>query len=45
MTAMELFRLDRANAGEFAEVYKGVVPEYNSMVDELISGDFIAMSQ
>ena len=43
VTAMELFRLDRANAGEFFEVYKGVVPEYNSMVDELISGDFIAI--
>jgi len=43
VTAMELFRLDRANAGEFFEVYKGVFPEYNSMVDELISGDFIAI--
>ena len=40
---MELFRLDRSNAGEFFEVYKGVVPEYNSMVDELTSGAFIAI--
>ena len=43
VTAMELFRLDRSNAGEFFEVYKGVVPEYNSMVDELTSGAFIAI--
>ncbi|KAK5870258.1 hypothetical protein PBY51_024910 [Eleginops maclovinus] len=32
------FNLDRANAEEFSEVYKGVVTEYPSMVTELCSG-------
>ena len=43
ITAMELFRLDRSNASEFFEVYRGVVPEFSSMVDELTSGPFIAI--
>uniref|UniRef100_A0A8P4KTS8 Nucleoside diphosphate kinase homolog 7 n=1 Tax=Dicentrarchus labrax TaxID=13489 RepID=A0A8P4KTS8_DICLA len=32
------FNVDRANAEEFYEVYKGVVTEYPSMVTELCSG-------
>uniref|UniRef100_A0A665TX54 Nucleoside diphosphate kinase homolog 7 n=1 Tax=Echeneis naucrates TaxID=173247 RepID=A0A665TX54_ECHNA len=32
------FSVDRANAEEFYEVYKGVVSEYTSMVTELCSG-------
>eukprot|EP01025_Chloroclados_australasicus_P062386 TRINITY_DN8194_c0_g2_i1.p1 TRINITY_DN8194_c0_g2~~TRINITY_DN8194_c0_g2_i1.p1 ORF type:complete len:352 (-),score=39.17 TRINITY_DN8194_c0_g2_i1:244-1299(-) len=44
ITALELFHLDKANAAEFYEVYRGVVApgEYNGMVEELISGPFIA---
>eukprot|EP00873_Tetraselmis_striata_P014003 jgi/Tetstr1/434267/TSEL_023374.t1 len=44
ITAMELFHIDRANAAEFYEVYKGVVHpgEFTSMVDELSSGPFVA---
>lgn len=30
ITDMELFQLDRANAEEFIEVYKGIVPEYHA---------------
>ncbi len=40
---MELFQLDRANAEEFIEVYKGVVPEYHLMLDQLTSGPLIAL--
>ncbi|KAK9810340.1 hypothetical protein WJX72_009041 [[Myrmecia] bisecta] len=45
ITALQMFNLDAANAGEFYEVYRGVVPagEYSGMVDELTSGPFIAI--
>lgn len=43
VTALEMFNLDRANATEFYEVYKGVTPEYNAMVEELISSPFLAI--
>jgi nucleoside-diphosphate kinase len=42
VTALELFVLSRANAAEFLEVYKGVVPEYQKLVEELASGPCIA---
>ncbi|KAL3047861.1 nucleoside diphosphate kinase 7 [Trematomus bernacchii] len=38
ISALQMFNLDRANAEEFYEVYKGVVTEYASMVTELCSG-------
>ncbi|XP_072540247.1 nucleoside diphosphate kinase homolog 7 isoform X2 [Salminus brasiliensis] len=38
ISALQMFNLDRANAEEFLEVYKGVVTEYTSMVAELCSG-------
>lgn len=43
ISAMEMFAVNRVNAEEFFEVYKGVVPEYNAMVSELISGKCIAI--
>ena len=43
VTALAIFRLERAAAAEFLEVYDGVVPEYNEMVDELCSGSLVAM--
>eukprot|EP00753_Platysulcus_tardus_P002553 PLAT11672.1.p1 GENE.PLAT11672.1~~PLAT11672.1.p1 ORF type:complete len:385 (-),score=132.72 PLAT11672.1:131-1255(-) len=43
VSAMELFHLDRPSAEEFLEVYKGVLREYNSMVDELCSGPCIVL--
>ncbi|XP_078115975.1 nucleoside diphosphate kinase homolog 7 isoform X1 [Sander vitreus] len=38
ISALQMFNVDRANAEEFYEVYKGVVAEYPSMVTELCSG-------
>lgn len=37
------FTLDNASAGEFLEVYKGVVPEYPAMVAALTAGTTIAL--
>ncbi|XP_037554217.1 nucleoside diphosphate kinase 7 isoform X1 [Nematolebias whitei] len=38
ISALEMFNVDRANAEEFYEVYRGVVSEYPSMVTQLCSG-------
>uniref|UniRef100_A0A8C2Z0J3 Nucleoside diphosphate kinase homolog 7 n=1 Tax=Cyclopterus lumpus TaxID=8103 RepID=A0A8C2Z0J3_CYCLU len=38
ISALQMFNVDRANAEEFYEVYKGVVTEYPTMVTELCSG-------
>lgn len=43
VSAVEMFNLTRVNAGEFLEVYKGVLPEYNLMVEELSNGPAIAL--
>eukprot|EP01137_Pigoraptor_chileana_P013060 Opistho-2@66115 len=43
ISAIELFRLETANAEEFLEIYKGVVPEYSAMVQELTCGACIAL--
>ena len=43
ISAIGIFNLDRANAEEFLEVYKGVVQEYNFMVSEMTSGPCIAL--
>ncbi|KAJ3130691.1 Nucleoside diphosphate kinase 7 [Physocladia obscura] len=37
------FSLDRVNAEEFLEVYKTVVPEYQKIVDQLMSGPLVAL--
>ncbi|XP_051871032.1 nucleoside diphosphate kinase 7 isoform X4 [Pristis pectinata] len=42
-SALQMFNVERANAEEFLEVYKGVVAEYNSMVMELCSGPCLAL--
>lgn len=39
----QLFNLEKANAEEFLEVYKGVVHEYAGMVTELTSGPCLAL--
>ena len=43
VTAAQLFTLERQNAQEFFEVYKGVVApaEYSGMVEHLTSGLFL----
>jgi nucleoside-diphosphate kinase len=43
ISAMEMFWLDRPSAEEFLEIYKTVLPEYNSIVDEFTNGSCIAL--
>lgn len=43
VNTIQMFHLEKANAEEFYEVYKGVVHEYPGMVNELSSGPVIAM--
>ena len=38
-----MYNLDKANAEEFLEIYKGVVTEYSQMVTELCSGPCLAV--
>eukprot|EP00569_Conticribra_weissflogii_P013934 CAMPEP_0171419010 /NCGR_PEP_ID=MMETSP0880-20121228/41396_1 /TAXON_ID=67004 /ORGANISM="Thalassiosira weissflogii, Strain CCMP1336" /LENGTH=376 /DNA_ID=CAMNT_0011937285 /DNA_START=26 /DNA_END=1156 /DNA_ORIENTATION=+ len=43
VSAIQMFKMERAAAAEFLEVYDGVVPEYREMVDEMCSGPIVAM--
>ena len=43
ISAMQIFNLDTPSAEDFLEVYKGVVPEYTSIVEEITTGPCIAM--
>jgi len=43
ISAVLMCTLDKANAEEFLEIYKGVVQEYPLMVTELCSGPCIAL--
>ncbi|XP_064104955.1 nucleoside diphosphate kinase 7-like isoform X1 [Macrobrachium nipponense] len=43
ITALQMFRMDKIQAEEFLEVYKGVVNEYPGMVQQLISGPSVAL--
>jgi nucleoside-diphosphate kinase len=43
ITAVQLHNVEKANAQEFYEVYKGVVAEYNQMVEELSSGPCVTL--
>merc|ERR1711904_559457 len=43
ISAMRLWYLDKAAAEEFLEVYKGVLPEYYDMVNELYTGPALVM--
>ena len=43
ISALQLHYMEKANTEEFYEVYKGVVAEYSSMVEELVSGPCIAL--
>ncbi|TPX36311.1 nucleoside-diphosphate kinase [Synchytrium microbalum] len=40
---MELFNLEKTNAEEFLEVYKGVTPDYHHIVEHISSGPLVAM--
>ncbi|CAB3240852.1 unnamed protein product [Arctia plantaginis] len=43
ITALNMIIVENINAAEFYEVYKGIVPEYKGMVEELSSGSCVAM--
>ena len=43
ISALQMFHLNRAMAEEFLEVYKGVLPEYNAMVEHLLTGPVMAL--
>lgn len=43
VTAFEMFDIDLVAAEEFLEVYKGVLPEYSGMTDQLASGRLVAV--
>lgn len=43
VSALRSYALDRVSAVEFLEVYKGVVPEYSSMIEEFTAGTCIAL--
>eukprot|EP00656_Telonema_subtile_P054381 TRINITY_DN811_c0_g1_i3.p1 TRINITY_DN811_c0_g1~~TRINITY_DN811_c0_g1_i3.p1 ORF type:complete len:142 (-),score=44.95 TRINITY_DN811_c0_g1_i3:211-636(-) len=43
VSAAQLFKEDRSTIEEFYEVYKQVLPEYQDMVTQLLSGPFIAL--
>ncbi|KAK7794837.1 hypothetical protein R5R35_002138 [Gryllus longicercus] len=43
VAAAEMFYMENANAEEFYEIYKGVVPEYGAMVAQLVSGPCVAL--
>jgi nucleoside-diphosphate kinase len=43
ISAMEMFYLDRPTAENFFDVYKGVLAEYNPMLEHISSGPIIAM--
>lgn len=43
ISCMEMFYLDKIQAEEFLEVYKGVLPEYSAIIDHITTGPIIAM--
>lgn len=43
VVAAQVFRLSKADAGEFLEVYKGVLAEYPELISEFTSGPCVAL--
>lgn len=43
INAVELFKLNKDEVEEFMEVYKGVLPEYGLLVEEMKNGSLIAV--
>lgn len=43
ISALQMFNVERANAEEFYDVYRGVVPEFPNMVTELCSGPCLVL--
>ena len=43
VSAMKTFRLERAAAAKFLEIYAGISPDYNNMCTEMCSGTLVAL--
>lgn len=43
ISAMQMFNLDKPTAEEFLEIYKGVLPEFSPIVDQLTMGPCIVL--
>ena len=43
ISSMQMFYIDKIQAEEFFQVYKGVLPEYSQMIDSMSCGPIIAM--
>ena len=43
ISAMEMLYIDKIQAEEFFEIYKGVLPEYSSMIEAIVCGPIIAL--
>ena len=43
ISSMQMFYIDKIQAEEFFQVYKGVLPEYSQMIDSMTCGPIIAM--
>ena len=43
IAAMEMIYMDKIQAEEFFEIYKGVLPEYNEMINAIVCGPVIAI--
>lgn len=43
ISAMQLFNMDKPTAEEFFEIYKGVLPEFSSIIDNMINGPCIVL--
>ena len=43
ISSMEIFYLDKNSAEEFFDVYKGVLPEYGKIIDDVTNGPVVAL--
>ena len=43
ISSMQMFNIDKIQAEEFFQVYKGVLPEYSQMIDSMTCGPIIAL--
>ena len=43
ISSMEMLYLDKVQAEEFFEIYKGVLPEYSKMIDSMVCGPIIGI--
>ena len=43
ISSMEMLNIDKVQAEEFFEIYKGVLPEYSQMIDSVVCGPIIGI--